>query len=97
MTHLNVKIQFEVRVANGVAIDVANDVQIYFRFNVLYIKIVHDKTKQLLGLLLTLHRNMRKRLALYELFPPDIFLCKVSNKPNNLLCFRFIIFDINRN
>ena len=52
------KIQFDVSVANGVAIDVANDVQIYFRlsgfknsqsvFNVLYIKIVIDKTKQLL-------------------------------------------------
>ena len=62
------KIQFDVIVANGVAIDVANDVQIYCRFsgfkntpsvfNVLYIKIVLDKTKQLLGLLLTLHRNM---------------------------------------
>ena len=62
------KIRFDVPVANGVANDVTNDVQMYFRFNglentqivfnVLYIKIVLDKIKQLLGLLLTLHRNM---------------------------------------
>ena len=64
------------------------------RFNLLYIKIVLDKIKQLLGLLLTLHRNMsgwksqsrarRKHLALYGLLQPDIFLCKVSNEPYNL-------------
>ena len=54
------KIQFDVSDANHIAIDVANNVQIYFRlsrgiqeypkcFNVLYIKIVLDKTKKLLA------------------------------------------------
>ena len=57
------KIQFDVTVA----IDVTNNVQMYFRFrgfkntpsvfNMLHIIIVLDKIKQLLGLLLTLHRN----------------------------------------
>ena len=51
------KIQFDVNVANGVAIDVADD-KYYKRLILLLIKIVLDKVKQLLGLILTLHRNI---------------------------------------
>ena len=48
-------------------------------------KNILDKTKQSLDFLLALHRNMSgwKRLTLYGLFQPDLFLCKVSNKPNS--------------
>ena len=58
----------------------------------LNIKIVLDKTKQLLGLLLTLteicrvekaHRGLGASASPSLGSPPDIFLCKVSNKPNN--------------
>ena len=57
-------IQLDVNVANGVAIDFANDalpgkwMEVYPKlFNLFYIKIVIDRINQLFDLLLTLHRN----------------------------------------